>query len=266
MARYQPLLTDNAIPRQTYDQAVAQEKANAAVVQARVSGLERARLDRSYAEVRSPISGQIGLQKLEVGALATAGQTVLATVSTLDPMVAYFSVAETEYLAYMKRFQSAKKSIKNNASYPVELVLADGSVYQHTGKVDFADRALNAATGTLTLRAIFPNPQDLLRPGMSTRVRVVSDVADNVILVPQRAVTEMLGKQFATVVGPDNKAQQRPIKTGIRLGDLWLVEEGLKPGEVIVVDGLQKARPGVTVKPVEMAAQATAPATASSKP
>ena len=266
VARYQPLLADNAIPRQTYDQAVAQEKANAAVVQARVSGLERARLDRSYAEVRSPISGQIGLQKLEVGALATAGQTVLATVSTLDPMVAYFSVAETEYLAYMKRVQSAKKSIKANASYPVELVLADGSVYQHTGKVDFADRALNAATGTLTLRAIFPNPQDLLRPGMSTRVRVVSDVADNVILVPQRAVTEMLGKQFATVVGPDNKAQQRPIKTGTRLGDLWLVEEGLKPGEVIVVDGLQKVRPGVTVKPVEMAAQATAPATASSKP
>jgi membrane fusion protein (multidrug efflux system) len=266
VARYQPLLADNAIPRQTYDQAVAQEKANAAVVQARVSGLERARLDRSYAEVRSPISGQIGLQKLEVGALATAGQTLLATVSTLDPMVAYFSVAETEYLAYMKRVQSAKKSIKNNASYPVELVLADGSVYQHTGKVDFADRALNAATGTLTLRAIFPNPQDLLRPGMSTRVRVVSDVAENVILVPQRAVTEMLGKQFATVVGPDNKAQQRPIKTGTRLGDLWLVEEGLKPGEVIVVDGLQKARPGVTVKPVEMAAQATAPATASSKP
>ncbi len=254
VARYQPLLADNAIPRQTYDQAVAQERANSSVVDARKSGLERARLDRSYAEVRSPISGQIGLQKLEVGALATAGQTVLATVSTLDPMVAYFNVAETEYLAYVKRAQAANKPVAQSGSYPVELVLADGSVYAHPGKVDFADRALNAGTGTLTLRAVFPNPEDLLRPGMSTRVRVVSDVAENAILVPQKAITEMLGKQFATVVGADNKVQQRPIKTGARLGDLWLIEDGLKPGEVIVVDGLQKARPGVTVKPVPVAA------------
>ena len=265
VARYQPLLADNAIPRQTYDQAVAQEKANAAVLQARISGLDRAKLDRSYTEVRSPISGQIGLQSLEAGGLVTAGQTVVATVSTLDPMVAYFSVSETEYLAYVKRMRAAKKAVTTESSYPVELVLADGSVYPYPGKVDFADRALSAATGTLTLRAVFPNPQDLLRPGMSTRVRVVSDVAENAILIPQKAVTEMLGKQFATVVDGESKAQQRPIKTGARLGDLWLVEDGLKPGDVIVVDGLQKARPGVVVKPVSLPAKAaTAPAAAAS--
>ncbi len=262
VARYQPLLADNAIPRQIYDQTVSQEKANLAVVQARAAALEKSRLDRSYADVKAPLSGQIGLQKIEVGALVSAGQTVLATVSTLDPMVAYFNVAETEYLAYVKRAQAAGKQVGNNGNYPVELLLADGSVYRHTGKVDFADRALNAGTGTLTLRAVFPNPEDLLRPGMSARVRVVSDVAENAILVPQRAITEMLGKQFATVIDADNKAQQRPIKTGARLGDLWLIEDGLKPGEVIVVDGLQKARPGVTVKPVAAAAALAASASA----
>ena len=260
VARYQPLLADNAIPRQTYDQAVAQDKANAAVVDSRASGLERARLDRSYAEITAPITGQIGLQKIEVGALATAGQTVVATVSTMSPMVAYFSVPETEYLAYVKRLKADPKAVGKTSGYPVQLVLADGSVYPYPGKVDFADRALNAGVGTLTLRAVFDNPEDLLRPGMSTRVRVVSDVAENAILVPQRAVTEMLGKQFATVLDAENKAQQRPIKTGARIGGLWLIEEGLKPGDVIVVDGLQKARPGVVVKPVSVAADA-APAT-----
>lgn len=258
VARYQPLLADNAIPRQVYDQTVAQEQANLAVVQARAASLEKSKLDRSYADVKAPISGQIGLQKLEVGALVTAGQTVLATVSTLDPMVAYFNVAETEYLAYVKRVQASGKQVGNTGNYPVELVLADGSVYKHTGKVDFADRALNAGTGTLTLRAVFPNPEDLLRPGMSSRVRVVSDVAENAILVPQKAITEMLGKQFATVVDSEGKAQQRPIKTGARLGDMWLIEDGLKPGDVIVVDGLQKARPGVIVKPVAAAAAVSA--------
>jgi membrane fusion protein (multidrug efflux system) len=173
-------------------------------------------------------------------------------------MVAYFNVAETEYLAYVKRVQAAGKQVGNTGNYPVELVLADGSVYKHTGKVDFADRALNAGTGTLTLRAVFPNPEDLLRPGMSSRVRVVSDVAENAILVPQKAITEMLGKQFATVVDSESKAQQRPIKTGARLGDMWLIEDGLKPGDVIVVDGLQKARPGVIVKPVAAAAAVSA--------
>ena len=266
VARYQPLLADNAIPRQVYDQTVSQAQANKAVVDARAASVEKSKLDRSYADVKAPISGQIGLQKLEVGALVTAGQTVLATVSTLDPMVAYFNVAETEYLAYVKRAQAAGKQVTNTGSYPVELVLADGSVYKHTGKVDFADRALNAGTGTLTLRAVFPNPEDLLRPGMSTRVRVVSDVAENAILVPQKAITEMLGKQFATVVDAESKAQQRPIKTGARLGDMWLIEEGLKPGDVIVVDGLQKARPGVVVKPVAAAAPAAAASAAPAKP
>lgn len=246
VARYKPLLPDNAIPRQTYDQAVASEQQNAAVVQARRAGLEKVRLDRSYADVRSPIAGQIGLQKVEVGGLATAGQTVLATVSTLDPVVAYFSIPEVDYINFARRHLSVKRESK----MPIELLLADGSAYAQSGTLDFADRALNPATGTLTMRAVFPNPDGLLRPGMNTRVRIVYEVAQNALLIPQKAVTELLGKQFASVVVDGDKVEQRPIRTGARIGDQWLVEEGLKAGERIVVDGLQKAKPGAVVKPL----------------
>lgn len=260
LERYKPLLPDNAIPRQTYDQAVATEQQNVAVVQARRAGLERARLDRSYADVRSPISGQIGLQKLEVGALASAGQTVLATVSTLDPVVAYFSIPEVDYINLAKRFMKERQENKSEAEQPIELILADGSVYAETGTIDFADRALNAATGTLTLRAVFPNPSGLLRPGMNTRVRLVYEVAQDALLIPQKAVSELLGKQFVAVVGGGDKIEQRPISTGARIGELWLVKTGLKAGERIVVEGVQKAQPGTVVKPV------AAPAATVSKP
>lgn len=246
VTRYAPLLPDNAIPRQTYDQAVASEQQNAAVVKARRAALEKVRLDRSYADVRSPIAGQVGLQKIEVGGLASAGQTVLATVSTLDPVVAYFSIPEVDYIAFARRHLSVKKDGKS----PIALLLADGSTYAQSGTLDFADRALDAATGTLTLRAVFPNPEGLLRPGMNTRVRIVYEVAQNALLIPQKAVTELLGKQFASVVGAGDKVEQRPIRTGARIGEKWLVEDGLKAGERIVVDGLQKAKPGAVVQPI----------------
>ena len=258
VARYKPLLADDAIPRQTYEQAVAAEKQAASLVESRREGVNRARIDRSYAEVRAPVSGQIGLQKVEVGGLASAGQTVLATVSSLDPVVVYFSVAETEYLAYVRRFQAAARNGRL-VSRPVELLLADGSVYPHAGKFDFADRAVNPQTGTLTLRAVFPNTEQLLRPGMTGRVRVTYDVADKAILIPQKAVTELLGKQFVSVVGADGKVEQRPVKTGDRLGEQWLIEEGLNVGVAVVVEGVQKARPGSIVKAAPLAS-AQAPA------
>ena len=265
VARYKPLLVDDAIPRQTYEQAVAAEKQAASLVESRREGVNRARIDRGFAEVRAPVNGQIGLQKVEVGGLASAGQTVLATVSSLDPVVVYFSVAETEYLAYARRFQAAARSGRL-VSRPVELLLSDGSLYTHPGKFDFADRAVNPQTGTLTLRAVFPNTEQLLRPGMTGRVRVTYDVAENAILIPQKAVTEMLGKQFVSVVGADAKVEQRAVKTGDRIGEQWLIEEGLKPGDTVVVEGVQKARPGSTVKPVPLGAPAAPAAAAAAAP
>lgn len=246
--RYRPLLADDAIPRQTFEQAVAAEQQARALVESRKEGVTRARLERSFAEVRAPVTGKIGLQQVEVGGLATASQTVLATVSTLDPVVVYFSLSEGEFLAFTRKFQALREPSARAPEVPLQLILSDGSLYEHKGKFDFADRAVNPQTGTLTLRAVFPNPQELLRPGMTGRVRVVYDIAKDAIVIPQKAVTEMLGRQFVSVVGTGGKVEQRSVKTGDRIGDQWLVTEGLSAGETVVIEGVQKARPGTVVK------------------
>ena len=249
--RYKPLLPDNAIPRQVYDQAVAQAAQEKAVVDSQRAAVERAQLDLDYTRVQSPLDGRIGLQKVEVGALITAGQTVLATVSTLDPVVVYFSVSENEYLEYMRRMQAENKVAQGkNPDIPVELVLSDGTVYKERGRIDYSDPSVNATTGTLTLRAVFANPAELLRAGMNCRVRVYYDQLDNAILVPQKAVTETLGQYFVTIIGDDNVAQMQNVKLAQRIGEMWLVTEGLSGGERIVVEGVQKARPGMVVNPI----------------
>ncbi|HSL40526.1 MAG TPA: efflux RND transporter periplasmic adaptor subunit [Desulforhopalus sp.] len=250
--RYKPLLPDNAIPRQVFDQTVAQAEQEEAVVASKRAAVERARLDLEYTRIRSPLSGRIGLQKVEVGALVTAGQTPLATVATLDPVAVYFSVSETDYLTYarQRREAAAQGGGARGSELPVELVLADGGVYGLSGRIDYSDPAVNPTTGTLTLRALFDNPDDLLRSGMNSRVRIYySDLAE-AILVPQRAVTETLGRYFITVIGADNRAELRPVQLGVRRGESWLVEQGLGAGERVVVDGVQKARPGQEVTPI----------------
>jgi len=251
--RYKPLLPDNAIPRQVYDQTVAQAEQEEAVVASKRAAVERARLDLEYTRVKSPLSGRIGLQKVEVGALVTAGQTPLANVATLDPVVVYFSISETDYLSYARqKKEAAAQGETRGSELPVELVLADGGVYGLPGRIDYSDPAVNPTTGTLTLRALFDNPDDLLRSGMNSRVRIYySDLAE-AILVPQRAVTETLGRYFITVIGADNRAELRPVRLGVRRGESWLVEEGLRQGERIVVDGVQKARPGMAVTPIPL--------------
>lgn len=249
--RYKPLLPDNAIPRQVYDQTVAQAAEMQAVVDSRKAEVGRAQLDLDYTRVRSPLSGRIGLQKVEVGTLVSAGQTVLATVSTLNPIVVYFSISENDYLAYTRRTESRRQAGHADAGeQAVELVLADGQIYSEKGRIDYIDPRVNPTTGTLTLRAAFTNPNNLLLPGMNSRVRVYYDEIDAALLVPQKAVTETLGQYFVTVIGPDNRAELRSVRLGPRLGELWLVETGLTDGERIVVEGLQKARPGMVVTPV----------------
>ena len=264
VARYEPLLVDDAIPRQTYDQAVSAVKQAASVVDSRREGVNRARIDRSYAEVKAPVTGQIGLQKVEVGGLASAGQTVLAVVSTLDPVLVYASVPESEYLAFSRQMTATQPDERLRRQSPVELILSDGSKYEQPGRFDFADREVNPTTGTLTLRAVFANPADLLRPGMTGRIRVVYEVARDAIVIPQKAVSELLGRQFVSVVLADGKVEQRPVVTGDRIGDQWLIRGGLKPGETVIVEGLQKARPGSIVKPMPLAARPGAAATEAS--
>jgi membrane fusion protein (multidrug efflux system) len=248
--RYKPLLPDNAIPRQVYDQAVAQAAQEEAVVAGRKAAVDKARLDLEYTRVTSPLTGRVGLQKVEIGSLVTAGQTGLVNVSTFDPVAVYFSISENDYLAYAKRHTARKKEGKaDGASQTVDLLLADGSVYEEKGRVDYIDPTIDPTSGTLILRALFANPKRLLRAGMNSRVRIYYDDIESALLVPQKAVTETLGKYFLTVIDGNNKAEIRPVKLGARQGDLWLVEEGLSIGERIVVDGIQKARPGMIVTP-----------------
>lgn len=252
VTRYTPLLPDNAIPRATYDRAVAEQKAAEAALASSHAALARSRLDLANTTVRSPLTGQIGLQQLEVGALATAGQTVLATVSTLDPVLVYFSIPEAELIRFIRKYGAGEAGRKEAATHPVALYLPDGSRYSREGHIDFTERAI-ATTGTLTVRARFPNSGQVLRPGMNVRLRVFYDEIPEALLVPQRAVTELLGKQFITVVGEGNEVAQRPVRLGERIGAMWLVEEGLRAGEQIVVDGLQKAAPGTVVTPKPLA-------------
>jgi membrane fusion protein (multidrug efflux system) len=249
--RYKPLLPDNAIPRQVYDQALAQAAQEEAVVAGRQAAVDKARLDLDYTRVTSPLTGRVGLQKVEVGTLVTAGQTPLVVVSTLDPVVVYFSISENEYLNLAKRQEPQRKTKKKeeDSDQTVDLLLADGDLYEEKGSLDYIDPTIDPASGTLTLRAVFANPKRLLRAGMNSRVRVYYDELEAALLVPQKAVTETLGRYFLTVLDDSNKVELRSVKLGARQGDLWLVEEGLRAGERIVVDGIQKARPGMVVTP-----------------
>jgi membrane fusion protein (multidrug efflux system) len=248
--RYKPLLVDNAIPRQTYDLAVSQEKQAVSVVASKKALLDRAKLDRSYAEILSPITGQIGLQNVEVGSVVSAGQTLLATVSTLDPVYVYFSVSETSLLEQMRQRPTlAQKDSPEAANVKVEFLFADGGAYDQPGTIDFADRAIDATTGTLLLRAKFANPSHFLLPGMNGRIRITYDLIKDARLIPQKAVTELLGRQFVNVLRPDNTIEVRPVTMGSRSGELWVVTAGLTGEERVVVDGLQKVQAGTVVAP-----------------
>ncbi len=248
--RYKPLLPDNAIPRQVYDQTLAQAAQEEAVVASRQAAVDKARLDLDYTRVTSPLTGRVGLQKVEVGTLVSAGQTPLVAVSTLDPVAVYFSISENDYLSYFKRRQVRQEAGKRDGGADtVDLLLADGAIYEEKGKVDYVDPTIDPASGTLTLRAVFANPKRLLRAGMNSRVRIYYDELEAALLVPQKAVTETLGRYFLTVLDEGDKVELRPVRLGARQGELWLVEEGLRAGERIVVDGIQKARPGMVVTP-----------------
>jgi len=266
VARYEPLLPDNAIPRATYDAALATEKSAEAALTQRQAAVARAGLDIRHTEVRSPVTGQIGLQQVEIGSLAIYGQTVLAIVSTLDPMYVNFSVPEADYVRVMRRFGSQEAATAQVRANAFRLTLPDGSIYEHPGSFDFAERAISATTGTLAVRLKFPNPRNLLRPGMNARVHMVLDEIPNALLVPQRAVTELLGKQFVTVIGAGNKVEQRLVTLGDRVDELWVVKSGLQPGERIVVEGMQKAPAGTVVAPTMITeaqlGQASTPASA----
>jgi membrane fusion protein (multidrug efflux system) len=249
VARYKPLLADEAIARQVYDNAVAAASQAQAQVDASRAALQESQLGLDYAEVRAPMHGRIGAAQVFPGGLVTAGQTLLATISSDDPAWVYFTISESELLDYERR-QGGRNVAADDPIRVVQLLLSDGSVYPLPGRINFGDRALDATTGTYKLRAEFPNPNHSLLPGLFARVRATGSTLENALIIPDRAVQEQLGRYFLTVVGADDKAEMRPVTLGERFGNRQVILSGLAAGDRVVVEGIQKARPGTPLKVV----------------
>jgi RND family efflux transporter MFP subunit len=258
VARLIPLAEKRAIPQQDLDNALASVdvgKANVLSAEARV---ESAKIDLSYCDIRSPISGLIGAKQVSVGELVGKGQpTLMATISKLDPIWFYCNISEVQYLRAENESRRTGKSLPD---LPVSLILGDGSVHPTKGKFVFIDRAVDVKTGTLRVRVEFPNTEKVLRPGMFGRIKVDLGARPDSILVPQRSVSELQGKNFVWVIGADNKAKQRAVQVGQTIDGNVLILDGIKPGERFVVEGLQKVREGASVQPktVEQTAQGVA--------
>jgi membrane fusion protein, multidrug efflux system len=243
LARIIPLAQQNAVSKKDLDDATGQEEAaHAAVISAQAT-VDKANLDIGFTKIISPIDGIAGIAKAQIGNLVGPGFIdELTTVSTVDPIKVYISVSEQEYLRVTGKGQNGFKDIR------LEMILSDGSVYPYQGKFFLADRQVDMKTGTIKVAAIFKNPRNILRPGQFARIRSLSKIK-NALLVPQRAVTELQGSYQVAVVDPDNKVDIRPVKVAERIDDLWVIDEGLKPGEKVVVEGLQKVRQGTIVNP-----------------
>jgi membrane fusion protein (multidrug efflux system) len=272
VSRLKPLAEQQAVPQQDYDNAVAAQRAARADVEGRKSSLNTAKVNQAaaiqqataavaaakgallqaelnveYCSVTSPIAGLAGTRLVAPGNLVGQGEaTLLTTVSNLNPMRVYVSISEQDYLTYFKaRSQNGSRPARSD----LELILADGSVFPYKGRIIIADRAVDLKTGTLSIVAEFSNPQGLLRPGQFGRVRFAASTAENAILVPQKAVTELQSANVVYVVGPENKVQLRTITLGERVGQDYIVTDGLKAGEIIIVEGILKVRPGSIVSP-----------------
>jgi membrane fusion protein (multidrug efflux system) len=251
VARYKPLVEQNAVPRQTLETAVAQANAGRANVQAAQAGVTTAELSLSYARVFAPTDGIIGKTEINVGNLVGRGQSTLLTqISKVDPIRLRVSISEREYLQLARnRAATQKAAASAGGDAPFEMMLADGTTHPQRGKLAFADRLVDASTGTLLIDIAFPNPARLVRPGQYGRARVAVDFTPKALLVPQKAVAAVQSVDTVSVVKADNTIDTRQVKTGARVGTWWVIESGLTPGDRVVVEGLQKIRPGMIVKP-----------------
>jgi membrane fusion protein (multidrug efflux system) len=249
VARYEPLVAKNAIAREDYDTAVALEKAAAATVEAAKAVVEQAEIDLSYCKVTAPEAGLAGRTEVYAGTLVGRGQSTLLTrISRMDPIHVRFSFPERDYMTYAKkRGYGVKEGAGDGAGLPFELLMPDGSIHPAPGQLVFVDRNVDARTGTIMAEASFANPGQILRPGQYVRVRATVEQRKGAILVPQRAVQELQGVYSVMVVGQGDTVEQRIVTPAERRGSLWVIPSGLKPEERIVVDGLQKVRPGMKV-------------------
>jgi membrane fusion protein (multidrug efflux system) len=257
VARYEPLVAKNAISREQYETAVSLERAAAAAVEAAKAVVEQAEIDLSYTKVLAPEAGLAGRTEVYAGTLVGRGQSTLLTrISRIDPIHVRFSFPERDYLA-LARKRGSGVSAEGGSDVPFELVLADGHVHPAPGKLVFVDRNVDALTGTIMAEAAFANPGQILRSGQYARVRATIELRPGAVLVPQRAVQEMQGVFSVMALAQGDAVEQRLVTPAERIGSLWVITSGLKAGDRVIVEGLQKVRPGMKVNaqtvPVEEA-------------
>jgi RND family efflux transporter MFP subunit len=263
--RYAPLAKEQAASQQDLDNAVQNNmaaKATVATAEAQIksaeAAVETAKINLDFTRLVAPIDGVAGQAQLQVGALVNPSSGPVTSVSTVDPIKVYFTVSESEYLDWNKRFPTESTREAAGKSLRLDLILADGSTYPHQGTFYFADRQVNESTGAIRIAGLFPNPGNILRPGGYGRVRTAVRTQKDALLVPQRAVSELQGGYQVAVVDGENKVSIRPVKVGDRVGTEWIVAEGLKQGERVIVEGVQKVGPGMQVNPKPFAGETRA--------
>lgn len=244
-----PVAKLHAIPQSQLDNDTQNKLAAEAVVQAAKASVETAELNLEFTKVRSLLDGIAGIAQTQIGSLVTTS-TALTTVSQVNPIKVYFPISEQEYLRIGDKIPGTVDLLSGRNRIPLDLILADGTTYPHKGAIIFADREVDSQTGTIRVVGSFPNPGNFLRPGQFGRVRAVTAYRKDALLIPQRAVTELQGKYQVAVVGPDNKVGIRSVSVADRVGPMWIITEGLKPGDRVVSEGVQKVGEGAPVNPV----------------
>ena len=252
--RYEPLAKEQAASQQDLDNAIQNNLAAKATVQTAKAqiqtydaAVENAKINLEFTRLSAPIDGIAGQALLQVGALVNPASGPVTSVSTVNPIKVYFTVGEPQYLAWRKRFPSEESRLQADKNLKLQLVLADGSTYAQEGTFYFADRQVNEGTGAIRIAGLFPNPANILRPGGYGRVRAVIRTQKDVVVIPQRAVSELQGHYQVAVVNADNTVSIRTITVGDRVGSDWVIPEGLQPGEKVVAEGIQKVRSGAQV-------------------
>ena len=271
--RYRSLHTKDAVSTSQLENAIAREREMTAARDGDLQAVERAKLNLSFTKIYAPLTGRIGRTEVRMGALVGKGEpTLLATISQINPIYVNGSISERDYLLAMKRREESLKKKREGVpvrpdDLKVTMILADDSVYPFGGSLNFIDRTVDPNTSTLPFRLEFPNPSGILRPGQFARLRVVLEDLQDALLVPQRAVQETQEGQAVFVVDENNTVERRRVVAGPRQGSRWVIEKGLQPGERVVVEGIQRARPGIQVNPIPVSQEIENPdAVPASKP
>jgi len=250
LRRKEPVAKTGAISLIDLDAAIAERDAATAAVSAAEASLRLAQIQLGYAKIYSPLQGVIGKTDADVGEFVGRfpNPVILNTVSRIDTVTVQFYLTETNFLTLARKYIERTESQSKDRN--MQLILSDGSLYKESGKADFINRHVDADTGSMLVQASFPNPDQLLRPGMYCKVKVEMKTVKGALLVPQRCVIELQGQRSVYIVNDSNKVESRQVIAGERIADLWLIEEGLNAGEKVVIEGLQYVRSGIEIKPV----------------